>query len=168
MNKIKIKTLGSLLLALASLALTALPAQCADDYYRAGEFSVATFGAVQTPDFEAEKLGAGLELGYSLTPRLVISAIGITYNLDGDSYFDQVHGRITYRIPVGQSAPYAFVGGGRELEQDLWEITVGIGVEHRFTKHFGIFADAALLKEVGDVHNSQPSALARAGLRLAF
>lgn len=158
--RLALATMGAALLAV-------MPIKAADEsLYQAGEIITGVFGAVVTPDFEQEKLGAGLEIGYSVTPRLVLSTMAITYDTADQYWVDQWHGRVTYRIPVGKSAPYGFVGGGRDLETHAWQITVGIGIEHRFTKNFGLFADAGLLKEV---EGGGPSAaLARAGLRLSF
>ena len=83
------------------------------------------------------------------------------------SFFNDVLGDLTLRIPIGDTcfAPYGFMGGGREFEPFLqWEGHVGAGVEFRVWRHFSLFADGRYVF----AETSQNYGLGRAGFRLSF
>lgn len=61
-----------------------------------------------------------------------------------DSSIGTAMATMTVRFPKGSNAPYLFAGGGVQFggrTQAVGEI--GGGIEHRFSPHSGIFADAA-------------------------
>lgn len=135
------------------------------EFYRGGEFQIDLFGSLATPDLDNYQSGAGLGLNYYLSKN-----IGIGATIAGDwsehgQVVDSAGGSLLYRIPIERSA-ITFRGGATwDLRREGWSLELGPGLEHRFTRHIGIFTEALLSKRIdeGDVH-----AVGRAGIRLAF
>lgn len=159
------KTLLGLIILVATNAVTiAAEAEADASRYKAGEFSVDTFGTVITDDFANERLGYGVGLNYFFTRQLGIGLETRTERLDSELTFGA---NAIYRIPIYKTAPYVFAGAGYSWKTEQPNISVGAGLEHRFTEHFGIFGDARLLKDV-EGENTPSFALARLGVRFAF
>lgn len=172
---------------LAIFLLAAATGFAADDarktvesYYGANEFSVDVFGQVRTDDFDDERLGAGIGFNYFFTQNWGIGIEGSAENTSG-VFLEATRANLIYRIPINRSAIYVFAGAGANfcvppepesaLEQgdadeggDKWGLGIGVGIEHRFHKHFAAFADVRLDK----VEDRGATALARVGIRLPF
>lgn len=135
----------------------------AQELYGSG-FSIDGFASVVTSDFNNEKLGYGVGVNYFFTDNLGVGVEALTDRLDTDI---AAGANLIYRIPIGQSAPYVFAGGGYDWETEQVNISVGVGLEHRFTEHWGIFGDARLLKDIEGT-DTPSAAFARLGIRIAF
>ena len=62
-----------------------------------------------------------------------------------DRSIGTVMGTVTARFPKGPNAPYLFAGGGVQFGGRTQAVgKVGGGIEHRFSPHKGIFADARM------------------------
>lgn len=143
--------------------LLATIAMRAQELYGSG-FSIDGFASVVTSDFNNEKLGYGVGVNYFFTDNLGVGVEALTDRLDTDI---AAGANLIYRIPIGQSAPYVFAGGGYDWETEQVNISVGVGLEHRFTEHWGIFGDARLLKDIEGT-DTPSAAFARLGIRIAF
>lgn len=137
-----------------------------DSLYRAGEVSFDLFGTVRTPDFNAESLGYGVGMNYFLTRQI---GIGVESRWERIDAKPDVGLSGIYRFPIGGTgtAPYVFGGGDFDIRREAFGIHVGTGLEHRFTKGFGIFGDARLQKYMTGT-DAPSEALARLGVRLNF
>lgn len=172
------KILFALLLTTAIALSAEPPAQ--PEYYQANEVSLDLFGQVRTDDFDDERMGAGVGINYFLTRNWGIGIEGSAENTSG-VFVEAARANMIYRIPIGKSAPYVFAGAGAnfcvppesvsainpgEADEggDKWAIDIGVGIEHRFGKHFGAFADVRLDK----VEDRGATALARLGIRIPF
>lgn len=112
------------------------------------------------------RLGAGLGLSYFFNRNIGIGADAYTENWN-HSFVDNTSGNLIVRFPIDKIhlAPYIYGGGGYQFDPTgLWFAQAGAGVELRFTRQIGIFADAryVMTDEVRDI------GVGRAGLRLAF
>lgn len=153
------------LLVLLSLALAFVVSGAEETkFYRGGEFNVSVYGSVTTPDFDQERASIGASAGFFLTEHLGLEVEGFAGDTSG-VFVEQIAAQGVYRIPIGKSAPYLFAGAFNVLETKEWGISVGAGIEHRFTPNFGLFADARLEKLLD---SGDPAARARTGLRFAF
>lgn len=171
------KYLLILLLAIsATFAADGDAKKAVESYYRANEFSVDVFGQVRTDDFNDERLGAGVGINYFYTQNWGIGLEGSAENTSG-IFVEAARANIIYRIPINRSAIYVFAGAGAnfcvppepddtspEDEGTNWAIDIGVGVEHRFHKHFAAFADVRLDK----IEDRSATALARVGVRVPF
>ena len=86
---------------------------------------------------------------------------------DGGGFFDNAEGNIFLRVPILDTglAPYVFGGGGYEFQdvrQDFGQ--AGAGLEFRFCRHVGIFADGRYVF----ADKTDNYAQVRVGLRVAF
>lgn len=106
--------------------------------------------------------GAGVAAKFFVTPNIGLGVEGDW--LEGDSSMGTVKGTVTARFPMGANAPYVFGGAGVQFGGETMAIgTLGVGVEHRFSPHCGMFADAAWL--FGDHENL---VVFRTGVTMAF
>jgi hypothetical protein len=111
------------------------------------QLSLQAFGTYATRDREGESTdmgGGGLGLTYFFTRYVGIGA---------DTYIEEwkwpyrVNGSAILRLPLPEQfsklAVYGFGGGGREFK-DIPQFTWhgGGGLEYKFTRHLGLFADA--------------------------
>ena len=168
------------LLAVLLLSATTLFAAEPIDCYQANEVSFDTFFQVRTDDFDDERMGAGIGINYFLTRNWGIGIEGSAENTSG-VFVEATRANLIYRIPINRSAIYVFAGAGANfcvppepesaLESgesdeggDKWAIDVGVGIEHRFAKHFGAFTDIRLDK----IEDRGATALARLGFRIPF
>lgn len=172
------KTLG----LAGTLALAALPALAdhntpEDSLFRAHETSLDLFGSVSVGQETINhiskdrvrdngRVGAGIGLNYFFDRYVGIGGDAYTENA-GHSFVDSASANLILRIPIDSIhlAPYAYGGGGYEFDaRELWFGQAGAGVELRFTKKFGIFADARYVFTEG----AKDYGVGRVGLRLSF
>lgn len=143
--------------------------------YFANEFSFDAFGAYRKNfnNFEDAfdhnwrhgDFGGGIGLNYFFTRYVGIGAE--TFFQEHGAFFNNVSGNLIVRMPLGKSgfAPYIFGGGGHRFNRpEEWTYGGGLGLEYRFTRHVGIFADGRY--EWAD--KTSDNTLVRAGMRFAF
>jgi len=145
--------------------------------FRANECSLDLFGSVSVGQEvinhiskdrveDNGRLGAGLGLNYFFSRNVGFGADAYTENA-GHSFVDNTSGNLIVRFPFESVhlAPYAYGGGGYQFDPSgLWFGQAGGGLEFRFTKQVGLFADGRYVFTDG----TQNFGVARLGLRLAF
>jgi hypothetical protein len=148
------------------------------DLYRAQEVSVDAFGVgtigQQTIDhisgnriLHNGRAGAGLGVNYFFCRYLGIGADAYAENTTGP-FIDSASGNLIARLPIGNTglAPYIFGGGGYQFEEVKQGFgQAGAGLEFRFCRNVGLFADA---RYVITDHKTENYGVGRAGLRIAF
>jgi hypothetical protein len=171
------------------LLLAAAPAWAADDTlttqtgnrlgdtYRIGELSADGFGTASVGKYTLDhlsgarvyhntRLGAGVGLNYFFTRYLGLDAGAYSENGPG-AFVDSASADLVVRYPVGDSgfAPYALGGGGYRFDDVSAAFgQAGVGLEYRFTPHWGVFLDGrAVLPAETKIYG-----LARLGVRFAF
>lgn len=85
--------------------------------------------------------GAGLEFFFNR--YIGIEGEGIAVD-DTRNFVDSAGGNLVLRLPIGETglAPYIFGGGGHQFNPvDCVYGDGGAGLEYRFTRCFGVFAD---------------------------
>lgn len=142
------------LISLPAVAVMAEHEPVAESLFRANEASLDLFGSVsvgqETLDNISEervrddgRLGLGLGGNYFFTRHLGLGGDAYTENA-GHSFVDNASGNLIFRIPFDaiHLAPYAYGGGGRQFDPTgLWFAQAGAGLEVRFTRNVGVFAD---------------------------
>lgn len=170
-NPMTLKPAATLLMLSGLLVIPASAADKADvPYFKAGEFSVDLFGGVKTPDFDRERSSAGFGVNLFITENIGIGASTAFEDMNG-SAFDNFSLRGIYRIPLSyvpgnQNAIYGFAGAQRLLNQGDWAGELGVGVERRWARHFGTFAEIGMFKELTGERNV--SATGKVGVRVVF
>jgi hypothetical protein len=112
-------------------------------------------------------LGAGVGLEYFLNKYMGIEAEGFSETTH-NTFVNDAGGNLVFRLPIGQTglAPYAFGGGGHEFypvpNNNYGD--AGAGLEYRFTRLIGIFADARFVA----TEHTGTYGLGRLGLRFTF
>lgn len=150
-----------------------------ESYYGANEFSVDVFGYLRTRDFDNERTGVGLGLNYFYTQNWGIGIEGSSGDVGG-IFVESARLNLIYRIPINRSAVYVFAGAGadfcvppipssspssiKEDDGEVFAFCFGTGLEHRFSKHLGMFADVRFEKP----EHRSAQALGRVGLRIPF
>jgi len=92
---------------------------------------------------------------------------------DEETVFHNIDGSLIFRLPIDRLclAPYAFIGGGAELDGASWGYGfVGVGLEYRIVPaKIGIFADSRW-NYYGDRYGNgdQNNFAFRAGVRFVF
>lgn len=170
------KILFTLLLTTAIALSAEPPAQ--PEYYKANEVSLDAFGYLKTQDFDDERTGAGIGLNYFYTKNWGIGIEGSAGNTHG-IFVESARLNLLYRIPINKSAIHIFAGAGadfcvppeahaaplsKEDEGERFAFDFGTGVEHRFSKHLGIFGDVRFDKLEG----RGAQAIGRIGIRIPF
>jgi len=177
-------TLGGTILLLAAMPAWAADATATtpsgnnlDDTYRIGEFSADGFGSASIGKYTLDhlsgariyhntRLGAGMGLNYFFTRYLGLDAEAYSENGPG-AFVDSASANLIVRYPVGDSgfAPYALGGAGYRFDDVTAAFgQAGVGMEYRFTPHWGVFLDArAVLPAQTRIYG-----LARLGVRFAF
>jgi hypothetical protein len=110
--------------------------------------------------------GGDVGVNYFITRNIGIGA-DANMSANGGNFVDAVLGDLTLRLPLGNSgfAPYVFGGGGRTTDQTWqWVGQAGVGLEYRFSRRIGVFADG---RYIWAQHTSD-ALLLRAGLRIVF
>lgn len=134
--------------------------------YRAREFSIATYA---TLDLESviggdAQYGGGVGLDYFITRGLGLGLRAEAQDTKG-GFIDQFGPRLTVRAPLwDRVAPYGYVQGIFNLDRDDWRVGTGAGVEWRFTKNLGAFAEAGAEMDL----DGRSRLRTAAGLRLSF
>lgn len=172
--------IGVTLLVLATLPAFAMDRTTTVDQggkYRATETSVDFFGTGSISQEtvnrlsgfgyrEDVELGAGVGLNHFFTRNLGVGAEAYSENTKRH-FIDNASANLIARFPIGESglAPYVYLGGGRQFDPiELSFGQVGAGLEYRFTREVGIFADGRFVITDG----AKDHGLARVGLRLVF
>lgn len=170
------------LLALAAFCLSTFAAEPTKpstdtELFRAGEITLdlaATYSDRKakfddTFDHSARGGTYGLSLGgaYWLTKNFAVGADAVVpdYRNVDNFIVGNANVSVIARLPLGSFAPYAFGGGGRNFAAGDYTAHGGAGVECRFTKNVGAFAEG---RYVWAFEKSPEYAQARAGIRLAF
>jgi hypothetical protein len=150
------------------------------EYYRANEVSVDAFGAAAIGQYTIDHLGsmslhsirnntqwgAGAGVNYFATRYLGIGAEADSHNTTG-IFIDNASANLMLRLPLGDSgvAPYVLGGGGHQFDDGkYWFGQAGGGLEYRFMKYAGIFADARVVWP----NETKAFGVVRAGLRFSF
>ena len=173
----------ALMAATGVLLITTAPLRASDNnahtesLFRAQETSVDLFGTVSVGQETINhiagnrvrkdgRLGAGVGMNYFLTRNLGIGAEAYSENTR-HSFVDNASGNLIFRIPIDtlHLAPYLYGGGGYQFDTaERFFGQAGAGVEFRFTKCCGIFADARYVIPDG----TKKYGVGRAGIRLSF
>jgi hypothetical protein len=149
-------------------------------YYRANELSVDAFGTAAIGQYTIDHLGsmslhsirqntqwgAGAGVNYFATRFLGIGAEADSHNTTG-IFIDNASANLMLRLPLGDSgvAPYVLGGGGHQFDDGkYWFGQGGGGLEYRFVKYVGIFADARVVWP----NETKAFGVVRAGLRFSF
>ncbi|SDT88886.1 hypothetical protein SAMN05444156_0454 [Verrucomicrobium sp. GAS474] len=140
-------------------------------YFRANEWQVDAFGAYAVAGSGVINSGGGGGAGvnYFFSRYIGLGLEGSGF--DGGSTVDTVSSatlNLIARYPIESLhiAPYAFIGAGGNFMTNDEQATgdLGVGVEWRFTRNWGIFTDARYV--VADDTNNY--GLARLGVRFAY
>jgi len=136
------------------------------ELYRPAEVSLDLFGSYTDHDVRNgrhdESWGGGLGLNFFFT-RMV--GIGIDSHTDRWQFPQHANASLIVRFPsVAGFAPYGFGGAGRDWDNGQWTAHAGGGLELRFNRYTGLFADGrAVFPE-----DTPDYAFARAGIRIGF
>jgi Outer membrane protein beta-barrel domain len=150
------------------------------DYYHANELSVDAFGTAAIGQYTVDHLGsmslhsirqntqwgAGAGVNYFVTRYLGIGAEADSHDTTG-IFIDNASANLMLRLPLGNSgvAPYILGGGGHQFDDGkYWFGQGGGGLEYRFMKHVGLFADARVVWP----NETKAYGAVRAGLRFSF
>jgi hypothetical protein len=109
-----------------------------------------------------EKWGGGIGLDYFPSSY---AGIGMSTHMEntGGTAIDNLTSEAYIRWPIEKwhMAPYAVGGGGYEFDKGHWFQSVGGGLEFRFSKRFGLFADWQYV-----FHHDYDDNVIRAGIRV--
>jgi hypothetical protein len=112
-------------------------------------------------------LGAGAGLEFFFNRYIGIEAEGFSETTH-NTFVNDAGGNVVFRLPIGQTglAPYAFGGGGHEFYPvgNNNYADGGAGLEFRFTRNIGIFADARFVA----TEHTGTYGLGRLGLKFNF
>jgi len=148
-----------------------------DQVFQANEFSIDAFGMGALSHSQLEgasrhsvrhdsRLGLGVGANYFFTRYLGIGADAYTEDTQ-HSFVDSTSGNLIFRIPIDaiHLAPYVFGGGGYQFDwSETWFGQAGAGLEFRFCKNIGLFADGRYVFN----HDTEDIAVGRIGLRFTF
>ena len=147
-----------------------------EDLFRAGEIDLDVFAAGAAGRYNVNHgksssvngFGGGLGLSYFFTKYFGIGIDDTLTSLNGNGKtYDSAQGDLIARLPFESLhlAPYALVGGGATWgTKSQGDGNVGIGLDYRFNRTIGLFADSRYLYG----NNGLNESLTRAGLRFAF
>lgn len=139
----------------------------AGDKFRPQEFQIDLFGSLATRDRSGDSQltgGGGVGLNYFFTP---VVGIGADSYIEDWKWPDHVDGSLILRWPFQAAgvAPYIFGGGGRQYHDIIqWTKHAGGGMEFRFNRFTGLFADARYIWP----DETRDYVLMRGGLRIGF
>ena len=122
----------------------------------------------KTSSTSVNGFGGGIGVNYFFTKYFGISVDDTLTSLNGNGHtYNSTQGDLIARLPIESIhlAPYVFVGGGATWgTATQGDGNVGLGLDYRFNRTFGIFADSRYLYG----NNGLNESLTRAGLRFAF
>ena len=163
------KKLEMAMLVTVVLAISAVFARGEEPHaFNAKEFSLSLYGtgAIETDARakEAVQVGTGIGADYFITRGFGVGARAELSDFS-HSVVDRSSGRLTARAPLWDAvAPYGYVEGGFDFERDRLFAGAGGGVEARFTKRVGAFAELGLETTT----RGEATGRAAAGIRLPF
>ncbi len=116
--------------------------------------------------------GGGVGANYFWSKDVGIG-VDTSFQTESSVFVDHVAGNLLMRIPFDciHLAPYAFAGGGRGFSPiGSWFGDVGAGLEFRFNRNLGIFADGRYIwhDRVISFSGTREQGLFRTGLRVGF
>ncbi len=157
-------------IALTLLAIGAVFAR-GEDVYAKGDFTVSPFASYRVTEWGADngKFGAGLAVGYHLRDNVAIELETLSEGYTSAPVIGsltEAGANLKWYLPLKQSglAPYALIGYTRNLDEDQNRMNAGAGIEWRFTKVVGVFADGRWTHDFNRVGHS----LFRSGLTFRF
>jgi hypothetical protein len=109
--------------------------------------------------------GGGAGVNYFFMRYAGVGVDSFTY--DEGQFFKNVTGNLILRYPIESLnlSPYIFGGGGRDFDPtDEWHEDAGVGLEYRFSRHIGVFADVRYIWE----QKTENATLTRVGVRLGL
>lgn len=141
--------------------------------YRANEFAVSTFATYQAAGQQTgdSEWGAGIQADFFVTKNLGVSLATSKDRFDSGAFFQNLSIGPVIRLPIKDTgvAPYAIGGIGFDFDhQNDRFYYAGGGVEYRFTKHLGVFADGQYRWRDYLGGGDSGQTLVRSGLRWAF
>ena len=158
-----------------------------EDLFRAGELQLDVFAAGAAGVYNQPKgytnngraygqnksrslngFGGGLGLSYFFTKYFGIGIDDTLTSLNGNGHvYNSTQADLIARLPFESLhlAPYALVGGGATWgTKSQGDGNVGIGLDYRFNRSIGLFAESRYLYG----NNGLSESLTRAGLRFIF
>jgi len=139
--------------------------------FRAHEVQIDAYASSTRADIlGAPTYGAGVGVNYFLTRGLGAGLRATTYNTQ-DAAVDDGELRLIFRAPLwDRIAPYAFVTGFHNFDENSWGAGAGGGLEVRLWRAFGVFGEAGLRTTIpgGNNKTAAGAALIQAGGRLTF
>jgi hypothetical protein len=118
--------------------------------------------------FYSDGFGGGIGGNYYFTKYIGFGVEGFGWDANHGGV-GSIVGNFLFRYPLEEwhLAPYALIGGGYDFGNiGTWKGNFGAGIEYRFTRHWGVFADGRyVLVDNGSVNNYN---LARLGVRYSF
>jgi hypothetical protein len=111
------------------------------------------------------RVGAGAGVNYFFTRHIGMGWEAYSQNTSG-VFVDNGSMNLLFRLPLGETglAPYGMGGGGYQFDVKQGVAQAGGGLEFRFTRNIGIFADARYVW----AERTDNFGVGRFGLRLAF
>ncbi len=146
--------------------------------YQANELSFSFFGTgtvgentLKDPssrkiDRDGE-LGAGAAISYFFHRNIGIEGYGFTEGTGGRHWLDYLGANVIGRFPIAETglAPYIFAGASRQIDPIAqWGLDAGAGLEWRFAKHVGVFADGRYVL----ADKTKDYGVGRLGVRFGF
>lgn len=122
-----------------------------ENLFHANEFNFDIYGVSDFKGItESSTVSAGLGLNYWITKNFGLGARIGADDFDGIGVEDSL-GRILLRAPLwDRVAPYGYVEGGYNWQNEDWLTGLGAGVEFRIIEHLGIFGEAGVKMVVGE------------------
>jgi hypothetical protein len=143
-----------------------------EDLFRANEWQVDAFVAGAAGRFNHQNyngVGGGLGASYFFTRYFGVGVDDTLGSLNGNGKtYDNLQGNLIGRLPIESwhLAPYALVGGGSTWGNHAAQGNgnVGLGVEYRINRSFGLFVDSRYIYGSSNLSET----LSRGGIRFAF
>jgi len=161
--KAKVWTLlVALTISLPLFASAAAPEIESWPLYAGRELSLDGFVGVGTTDFDDESAFVGFGVNYFLDENFG-AGVSTSFGDMNNEFFENISVKGLYRFTARKTAPYLFAGSLYSFEIDEWGLTLGVGVEHRFTSHLGAFVEIGMEKYL-DHHDAV--AIGKVGIRI--